>query len=62
MPGLQASVDGQSDSETGAMSVQLQACLDVRGLSDSNVYSVGEMILLRWLNYHMWKANISKPL
>ena len=35
----------------------LQNCLDPRGLADSNVYSVHENILLRWMNFHFSKAN-----
>ena len=36
---------------------ELQGALDPRGLADSNIYSVAENILLRWLNYHFWRAN-----
>jgi len=31
--------------------------LEVKGLADSNIYSVAESILLRWLNFHYWRAN-----
>lgn len=36
---------------------ELVAALDPKGLGDSNVYSVAESILLRWLNFHFWRAN-----
>jgi len=37
--------------------LELQAALDPRGLGDSNIYTVAEAVLLRWLNYHFWRAN-----
>eukprot|EP00931_Biecheleriopsis_adriatica_P036216 TRINITY_DN2086_c0_g1_i7.p1 TRINITY_DN2086_c0_g1~~TRINITY_DN2086_c0_g1_i7.p1 ORF type:complete len:2928 (-),score=554.29 TRINITY_DN2086_c0_g1_i7:9-8792(-) len=36
---------------------ELQSALDPRHLGESNVYSVSESILLRWLNFHFWRAN-----
>eukprot|EP00927_Polykrikos_kofoidii_P033789 TRINITY_DN28631_c0_g1_i1.p1 TRINITY_DN28631_c0_g1~~TRINITY_DN28631_c0_g1_i1.p1 ORF type:complete len:1661 (+),score=302.97 TRINITY_DN28631_c0_g1_i1:478-4983(+) len=36
---------------------ELVAALDPRNLGDSNVCSTAECILIRWLNYHFWRAN-----
>lgn len=36
---------------------ELQIALDQKALADSNVYGVPECILLRWLNFHSWRAN-----
>ncbi|CAJ1445026.1 unnamed protein product [Effrenium voratum] len=36
---------------------ELQGSLDQKFLADSNVYSVPECILLRWLNFHFWRGN-----
>lgn len=38
---------------------ELVAAIDPKGLgaTDSNVYSTAESILLRWLNFHYWRAN-----
>jgi hypothetical protein len=38
-------------------SVELVAALDPKGLGDSNVYGPAESILLRWLNFHFWRAS-----
>ena len=44
-----------ADEEPKGKNVALQAALDAKGLADSNIYSVAEMILLRWVNYHYTK-------
>ena len=35
--------------------MELQAALDTKTLADSNLYSVAETILLRWVNFHYTK-------
>ncbi|CAD7959898.1 unnamed protein product [Amoebophrya sp. A25] len=60
LPGMMPD-DEDEQPEEGAskmkIPIELQTCLDVRGMADSNIYSVSESILLRWLNYHYWKCN-----
>jgi hypothetical protein len=48
--------DGEGTKKVEA-SVQLVQAVDPKGLNDSNVYSEAESILLRWLNFHFWRAN-----
>lgn len=47
----------QVPHEVKKMCPELQMALDPKGLADSNVYSGAECILLRWLNFHYWRAN-----
>ena len=54
---LEIEEGGPSAANANPPSAFLQTCLDPRGLADSNVYSVHENILLRWMNFHFTKAN-----
>lgn len=66
-PGMSVEVDQAVAPPVGAddMDVEvekknnpeLQGALDPKFLGDSNVYSVSECILLRWLNFHFARAN-----
>merc|ERR1719399_485822 len=56
LPGMQDEKPPEgADEEPKGKNVALQAALDAKGLADSNIYSVAEMILLRWVNYHYTK-------
>ncbi|CAD7936763.1 unnamed protein product [Amoebophrya sp. A120] len=57
LPGMMPEDDDDDPGATKKIPIELQTCLDVRGMADSNVYGVSESILLRWLNYHFWKIN-----
>eukprot|EP00392_Amoebophrya_sp_AT5.2_P009549 g9577.t1 len=57
LPGMMPEDEDDDPGATKKIPIELQTCLDVRGMADSNVYSVSESILLRWLNYHYWKIN-----
>mmetsp|Transcript_76352 Transcript_76352/g.221693 ORF Transcript_76352/g.221693 Transcript_76352/m.221693 type:complete len:2886 (+) Transcript_76352:129-8786(+) len=61
---IDAPVSGSASEEVEGGSVdvkkacpELEAAINPKGLGDSNVYSVPESILLRWLNFHYWRAN-----
>lgn len=66
-PGMSAEVDqavappvGTDDMDVEVEkknNPELQGALDPKFLGDSNVYSVSECILLRWLNFHFARAN-----
>eukprot|EP00929_Paragymnodinium_shiwhaense_P088700 TRINITY_DN49010_c0_g1_i1.p1 TRINITY_DN49010_c0_g1~~TRINITY_DN49010_c0_g1_i1.p1 ORF type:complete len:2929 (-),score=783.00 TRINITY_DN49010_c0_g1_i1:108-8894(-) len=47
----------ESESEQKKACPELQYAMDAKGLADSNVCSVAECILLRWLNFHFWRGN-----
>mmetsp|Transcript_20679 Transcript_20679/g.39293 ORF Transcript_20679/g.39293 Transcript_20679/m.39293 type:complete len:2902 (+) Transcript_20679:155-8860(+) len=49
----------QEEEQGRQISRELQGSIDPKGLGaiDSNVYSTAECILLRWLNFHYWRAN-----
>lgn len=55
-PAVSAELTGTETKKVTA-SVELVAALDPKGLGDSNVYGPAESILLRWLNFHFWRAS-----
>ncbi|CAK9109555.1 unnamed protein product [Durusdinium trenchii] len=67
LPGMSAEVDQPVGAPVGVddmdlevekkNSPELQGALDQKFLADSNVYSISECILLRWLNFHFARAN-----
>jgi hypothetical protein len=69
LPGMSDQIDGtvsgimgddqqQEDLEKEKkISPELQHALDAKSISESNVYSVAESILIRWLNFHFHRAN-----
>lgn len=71
LPGLTELIDQPvsppvgEDSEVGSFQLAdpkklplwIQAALDPKGLAHSNICSVAECILLRWLNFHFARAN-----
>ncbi|CAE7358857.1 CFAP47 [Symbiodinium natans] len=69
LPGMTAEMDHPVGAAVGAEDLtseqpekksscpELQSALDTKFLADSNVYSMAECILLRWLNFHFWRAN-----
>jgi hypothetical protein len=52
-----AATQDQVVQEVKRLPPLLQAYLDPKGLTDSNICSVSECILLRWLNFHFARAN-----
>ncbi|CAE8643317.1 unnamed protein product, partial [Polarella glacialis] len=56
-PSVGDDVESAPPTERPRQCAEIQSALDLRGLADSNVYSSAECILLRWLNFHFWRAN-----